>query len=146
MHFLNDAGKDAKDDEDRNNEAYTKYYNVVHFVRLDADPYKPRVRIEGTHIPTKIPVSRLPGPSKPNHRETENKNDKNAAAKINISDFASFIRVSNFKKILKQKLITKAYQDVFFAVSVILDSEQGEEIKVSIFDFRSERTIITKVS
>jgi hypothetical protein len=33
----------------------------------------------------------LPGPKTPNHSETEKRNDKNAAAKINISDRLSFI-------------------------------------------------------
>jgi hypothetical protein len=38
--------------------------------------------MEGTHNPTKIPASLLSAPNTPNHKETENKNETNAALKI----------------------------------------------------------------
>jgi len=55
------------------------------------DPYNPRARMDGTQSPTKIAVSRLPWPSKPNHSETENRKERKAAVKIKICDRSSFI-------------------------------------------------------
>ena len=92
MHFQDNLGKNAENNENHDEKSHAKYDNVVHLVLRDDDTYKPSVRIEGTQRPTKIPVSRLFGPSRPNHSETENKKDTNAAAKINISDRLSFIR------------------------------------------------------
>ena len=47
--------------------------------------------MDGTQSPTKIAVSRLPWPSKPNHSETENRKERKAAVKIKICDRSSFI-------------------------------------------------------
>jgi hypothetical protein len=43
---------------------------------------RPKLRIEGTHNPTKIPASLFSAPNTPNHRETENKKETKAAIKI----------------------------------------------------------------
>ncbi len=55
--------------------------------------------MEGTHSPTKIPASLLISPRNPNHRDIENRNERNAAPKINESDLVN-ISVMPFLKLL----------------------------------------------
>jgi len=91
MHIHNDSRKDAENYKSRNNKPYDKYYYIVQVTLRDGDTYNPSVRIEGTQMPTNIAVSRLPGPKTPNQSETEKRNDKKAAVRINTSDRLSFI-------------------------------------------------------
>lgn len=85
-------------------------------------------------------VSRLPGPNRPNHKETENKKDRNAAVKMNNSDLSSFISKKLFRAkipIAKIKLhVLFRWRDGFgFRIS---SGEMGS----SHFDLAPGRTII----
>ncbi len=82
VHLPNDAAKDTEYHEDGRQDSDTENDYVVHVVLRAPEKYRPNANIDGTHRPTKIPVSRLPGPSSPNQSDTENKKDKKAAAKI----------------------------------------------------------------
>jgi hypothetical protein len=74
----------ASNDEDHYCDSHQKY-EVFHYF-WDASAalvmYEPKLKIEGTHSPTKIPASSLPGPNTPNQSAIEKRKDKNAAAKI----------------------------------------------------------------
>jgi hypothetical protein len=94
-HLLDHLGEQTENYEDRHKYSDAEDHNVVHEVLLGEEPYNPSAKIDGTQRPTKIPVSLLPGPRRPNHSETENTNEKNAAAKMNMSDLLSFIKPKN---------------------------------------------------
>jgi len=51
-------------------------------------------RMEGTHSPTKIPASLLIAPRNPNHKDIENRNERNAAPKIKKSDLVNISMIS----------------------------------------------------
>ena len=82
----------------------------------------------------------MPGPNRPNHKETENKKDRNAAVKMNISDLSSFIS----KKLFRAKIpIAKIKLQLFFRWRDgfgfrISSGEMGS----SHFDLAPGRTII----